>query len=55
MGFVPEPADYTAKDTALRQLSTASEEMMAALAEALSDDARRGGATEQEIWDAITR
>ena len=48
------PIDPEAKDVALRQLKTASREILAALVEKLGDDARRAGATEQEIWDAIT-
>jgi hypothetical protein len=49
-----EPIDAEAKDAALRQLKTASKEILSALADKLGDDARRAGATEQEIWDAIT-
>jgi len=49
-----EATGSEAKDAALRQLKTASREILAALAEKLGDDARRAGATEQEIWDAIT-
>ena len=55
MGSEPEPVDTEAKDAALRQLKTASEERLPTLAGKLSDDARRAGATEQEIWDATTR
>jgi hypothetical protein len=55
MGSARDPTDDEAKDTALRQLRTASREMLAALAEKLCDDARRAGASEQEIWDAIAR
>jgi hypothetical protein len=49
-----EPINAEAKDAALRQLKTASKEVLSALADKLGDDARRAGATEQEIWDAIT-
>ncbi len=55
IGSEPEPIDTETKDAALRQLKTASKEMLAALADGLIEDARRAGATEQEIWDAITR
>jgi len=50
----PEPLDTPAKDAALRQLKTASKEILSALVDRLGDDARKAGATEQEIWDAIT-
>jgi hypothetical protein len=49
-----EAIDSEAKDASLRQLKTASREILGALVEKLGDDARRAGATEQEIWDAIT-
>jgi hypothetical protein len=55
MGSARDPTSKEAKDAALRQLRTASEEILAALAETLCEDARRAGATEQEIWDAIAR
>jgi hypothetical protein len=55
MGSAPEPIDTETKDAALRQLKTASKEILAVLADRLTEDARQAGATEQEIWDAITR
>jgi len=54
VGTEPEPIHPDAKDAALRQLKTASKDMLAALVDKLGDDARQAGATEQEIWDAIT-
>ena len=54
-GTPPRMPGEDAKDAALRQLTTASEAMLSALADQLCGDARRAGATEQEIWDAITR
>jgi hypothetical protein len=49
-----DPTNTEAKDAALRQLKTASKEILTALVDKLGDDAREAGATEQEIWDAIT-
>ena len=54
MGPETEPVNTEAKDAALRQLKSASKEILAALVDQLGNDARRAGATEQEIWDAIT-
>jgi hypothetical protein len=53
-GVDPPPLSIEAKNAALRQLKTASKEMLAALVDTLGDAARQAGATEQEIWDAIT-
>jgi hypothetical protein len=42
------------KDTALRRLHTASDEILAVFEDNLRDDARAAGASEQEIRDAQT-
>jgi hypothetical protein len=55
MGYDPKPTDEGVKNAPLRQLSMASDETRAALAESLCEEARQAGATEQELWDVIAR
>jgi hypothetical protein len=46
--------DAQAKNLALRQLSTVAKGELDVVVDKMTEGARLAGATEQEIWDALT-